>query len=585
MLSVEAGRSRFWAGRKVNIHLLLVLVFMFDTTTVHLLNSHISQPGDSLLAQHREASLTEQLLKKIPFRKLSTEHNERLTPGRKKGKRVQFHESVQSDGGSRSDTNRRDHFASLRKNEQHSLYTALSQNSQDAQDNSVTSTIGALSNTANGGLVVPDVLDCRIAEKIKIELERKLHDVAKNGDLIADAFGLPRPITQGLIDEIPKRRRQKRKLRSRDNSSDDLTARGEFDVKKSHRSQSKMRRRTRYREGGSDNDEGGDLHSDYMDFDRDGDFEFNNEEVDDEDDDDDDEFNEDDEEEEIVELQDKHIPELVELDPSKSHLCIMCQEDHVLQHCPVRNANATIADSMTHAQWLELHDKELARPIKKEDEESEEGEENYFRDYVSKLKTLEGSFAMKSLPPNFVYENARVFTNRAIDKYTRFGPLIGNIVLPANIPEDSRMAGIIEMFDGEFSTFVSVENRDTSNWLGLVRPSNSLESRNAALVVENGRLFMVTTQDLDEGCELTYWSDDCNSAWAKRKIDKMSKLFEFVFATILLIHLQLGAGCGGCNLKFEHPLHYRTHCSAFHDPDLSLTIRKYYCKVRLLLLT
>lgn len=37
--------------------------------------------------------------------------------------------------------------------------------------------------------------------------------------------------------------------------------------------------------------------------------------------------------------------------------------------------------------------------------------------------------------------------------------------------------------------------------------------------------------------------------------------------------------CGGCNLRFNHPLHYRTHCSVFHDPGFSLTIRKYHCKV------
>lgn len=481
---------------------------------------------------HREASLTEKLIKKMPFRKLSTELKERLPPGRKKGKRVQFHESVQSDGGSRSDTNRRDHFASLRKNEQHSLFTALSQNSQDAQDNSVTSTIGT--NGANRSGLVPDVLDCRIAEKIKFELERKLHDVAKNGDLIADAFGLPKPISQEIIDEIPKRRRQKRKLRSRDNSSDDLTGRADFELKKKQRIQGKVGRKMRYRDVPGSELEDGDNQSDFMDFERGGDFDFNNDEDEEDDEDDDDEFNEDEEDEEIVEHQDKHIPEEIEIDPTKSHLCIFCMADHPELHCPVRNASEFILDSMTHAQWLEMREKDPARPIKKEEEESEEGDENYFRDYVSKLRSMEESYAIKSLPMNFVYENARVFTNRAIDKYTKFGPLIGNVVLAANIPEDCRMAGIIEMFDGTLSTFVSVENRDTSNWLGLVRPANTPESRNAALVMENGRLFMVTTQDLDEGCELTYWSDDCNSAWAKRKIDKMSKeILIKLFGTIL----------------------------------------------------
>lgn len=32
-------------------------------------------------------------------------------------------------------------------------------------------------------------------------------------------------------------------------------------------------------------------------------------------------------------------------------------------------------------------------------------------------------------------------------------------------------------------------------------------------------------------------------------------------------------------MHFEHPLHYRTHCSVFHDPGFSLTIRKYHCKI------
>ena len=37
--------------------------------------------------------------------------------------------------------------------------------------------------------------------------------------------------------------------------------------------------------------------------------------------------------------------------------------------------------------------------------------------------------------------------------------------------------------------------------------------------------------------------------------------------------------CGGCNVRFSHPLHYRMHCTVFHDLQFSLTIRKYHCKV------
>ena len=39
------------------------------------------------------------------------------------------------------------------------------------------------------------------------------------------------------------------------------------------------------------------------------------------------------------------------------------------------------------------------------------------------------------------------------------------------------------------------------------------------------------------------------------------------------------ADCGGCNVRFSHPLHYRIHCTVFHDLQFSLTIRKYHCKV------
>ena len=32
-------------------------------------------------------------------------------------------------------------------------------------------------------------------------------------------------------------------------------------------------------------------------------------------------------------------------------------------------------------------------------------------------------------------------------------------------------------------------------------------------------------------------------------------------------------------MRFSHPLYYRIHCTVFHDPKFSLTIRKYHCKI------
>ncbi|KAK3853326.1 hypothetical protein Pcinc_040127, partial [Petrolisthes cinctipes] len=72
-------------------------------------------------------------------------------------------------------------------------------------------------------------------------------------------------------------------------------------------------------------------------------------------------------------------------------------------------------------------------------------------------------------------------------------------------------------------------------------------------------VFLVTTQDITLGQELMFWAHDPTLAWSRKKMEKTN--------------------CGGCNMKFSHPLYYRMHCSVFHDPNYSLTIRKYHCKV------
>lgn len=152
-----------------------------------------------------------------------------------------------------------------------------------------------------------------------------------------------------------------------------------------------------------------------------------------------------------------------------------------------------------------------------------------------------------------------VFIKDFIPKYSRLGPLIGISQQESEIADDSNMRFIFETFDGEKSNYVDVEDKNSSNWIHFLKPALAKEQKNCILKVYNGNIYFVTTIDLPAGSELLYWSGEANSAWTKKNTERLS--------------------CGGCNLKFEHQIYYRTHCSIFHDIGFSLTIKKYHCKI------
>jgi predicted amidohydrolase len=63
----------------------------------------------------------------------------------------------------------------------------------------------------------------------------------------------------------------------------------------------------------------------------------------------------------------------------------------------------------------------------------------------------------------------------------------------------------------------------TSNWIRYVRPAETKDNRNVAVINKNGELFLVTSKSLIAGTELTYWSDSQSTSWTrKNKIDKTS---------------------------------------------------------------
>lgn len=72
----------------------------------------------------------------------------------------------------------------------------------------------------------------------------------------------------------------------------------------------------------------------------------------------------------------------------------------------------------------------------------------------------------------------------------------------------------------------------TSNWIRYVRPAETKDDRNVAVVSRNGELYLVTSKSLNPGAELMYWSESQSTAWTrKNKIDKTSK---FCFVLVFL---------------------------------------------------
>lgn len=117
-----------------------------------------------------------------------------------------------------------------------------------------------------------------------------------------------------------------------------------------------------------------------------------------------------------------------------------------------------------------------------------------------------------------------IFARGSIPPYTRFGPLVAPVMPEVDIADDCTMQTLLEIYVDGKSIFYSIDNNHESNWLKYLKPATSREGRNVALVSIDSRAYFVTCTEVEEGCELLYWSDDCNSAWARKKIEKMSMI-------------------------------------------------------------
>lgn len=431
----------------------------------------------------------------------------------KKPKKVHFADSV---NGLSNNSKENPDFIALRKSEQ-TNFSVLCQNSQDAQDNSISSTLDTYNRPNN----IPEVLDCRIAEKIKSEMEQKLVSESEILKTRSDEVLCLTTTAKNTIRSFElvsdrvlekKQKRRNNKCKSAGEIEYQVQANGKSSLKISKIKPDVTINACTFNEfcDEDDDDENFDDKSDLTDSDREDEYDFES---------DDNILNEGDDDDENS------------LDNEKEahtfNFCRYCSEIHVPEECPFRTCQSFIEDKIDFENWTEKYSTAVSKTIKMESIETEENESH------QSLST-QTPFSECTLPDKFEFklDNAQicgVIAKSTIPKYTKLGPLIGQKINEVDIADDCTMKFIVESFDGTKSTYYSLEDDNNSNWLRYIRPANAKSERNVTVVISDKNVFFVTSTTIEDGIELVYWSDDCNSSWGKKKIEKMSRFRIFFF--------------------------------------------------------
>lgn len=404
----------------------------------------------------------------------------------------------------------------------------------NAQDHSISSTIdGSVSSEESNNTT--EILDCRIEEKIKNELEAK-QKLIDNGRSVGtsvrgryDEAPTPPPISSSLMN----------KKDSSEGEDDD-----HYETSESYQPDFSKRRFYDIRKAPSLLDVKLNDISDKSVFD------FKDDE-------------EDDDCEGRLEINSDFMIRDRKTTTKKSYkskLCLACNTKHGKEICPIRNPISSISNQVDFADWIHenpiteepkpIFDKD--EPIEDEkmfyddslksendlddlDEDGDEDDEpeNIKPDDFNLEQLNEITFADVSLPnefeflPSITYPNCKksVFTKIIIPKFTQIGPLVGVVTPETDIPDDCKMAFMFEIHDSILSKsiFFNLESKQKSNWVRFLQPARARDQRNLTLVKMEDKIYFVSSADINVGCELLYWSDDINSAWGKKKVEKTSR--------------------------------------------------------------
>lgn len=497
---------------------------MFQKDTNHTDNSQDydkEQSSSSSFMQKRQQQPQQPSLPQAE----NQQHGNQQQQMPKKVKRVQFQENVNiiNDGMSPS-------------HEMNNMSKVTASNDNNAQDHSISSTIdGSVSDDSNN---TTEILDCRIEQKIKNELEEKQKMIENgrssgSGGRYDEAPTPPPPISSSLADkqmmsdgedeeEQDENNDELRPILSKRRFYDIRKAPAMLDVKLSEMSDVNQDKSVfDFKDDEEDDDCEGrlEINSDFMIRDR----------------------------------------KTVVKKAYKSKVCLACNTKHGKEICPIRNPISSISNQIDFADWIQEHPIiEPPKPIIDCNEPLED-EKMFFDDSIKSENEMddlddecddedehdekpvdpnldipdEMTFSDASLPnefeflPSLVYSNCTksIFTKLIIPKYTQIGPLVGVVTSEVDIPDDCNMAYMFEIHDSILnkSIYFNMENKQKSNWVRYLQPARARDQRNLTLIKVEDKIYFVSCMDINVGCELLYWSDDINSAWGKKKVEKTSK--------------------------------------------------------------
>lgn len=411
-------------------------------------------------------------------------------------------------------------------------------NDNHAQDHSISSTIdGSVSSEESNNTT--EILDCRIEEKIKNELEekQKLIEERVGGSTSRgryDEAPTPPPISSSLMEKKSLSEGEEDEMEDANESPrPNLSKRRFYDIRKAPMLDVKLNEMAEMNLDKSIFD----FKDDDEDDDCEGRLEINSDFM----------------------IRDRKMTTSSSVKKAyKSKLCLACNTKHGKESCPIRNPISSIGNQIDFADWIQdnpvieepkpIYDKDeppleddsmfYDDDIKSENmdeddgEEDEEPEDNPPAD-MNGEDDSQVTFADASLPnefqflPSMVYPTCgkSVFTKILIPKYTQIGPLVGVVTPETDIPDDCNFAHMFEIHDSILSKsiYFNMENKQKSNWVRYLQPARARDQRNLTLVKVEDKIYFVSSMDIDVGCELLYWSDDINSAWGKKKVEKTSE--------------------------------------------------------------
>lgn len=427
--------------------------------------------------------------------------------------------------------------------QQHELNLSISvaKHDNNAQDHSISSTIdGSVSSDESNNTT--EILDCRIEEKIKNEqvekqkmMESGRRRNSTNGSRYDEA-PTPPPITSSLI--------EKHMSEQEDDDSEEMldNKRKFYDVRKAPML---LDVQLHTAEGSVNQDKSV--------------FDFK-------DDDDEDDF-----EDGRLEINSEFmIRDRKNKKPNKPKVCVACNSKHGKEICPIKNPIGCIENLIDFNDWIKDHPIiEPPKPLLMLQDEPIEDEKMFLDESIKSenegdLDDLDDdlddemldddpdekpdmddpsmcneiTYSELSLPKEFefmqslTYPNRKmsVYTKTHIPKYTQMGPLVGEVLTEAEITDDSTMAYMFEIHDNILakSIFFNLENKNKSNWFRYLQPAQARDQRNLTMIRMEDKIYFVSSMDINIGSELLYWSDEINSAWGKKKIDKTSKFIKFL---------------------------------------------------------